>query len=104
MRVTFDSAEEMLDTIINGFDLYNTKTEEYVFVYSESGSICVYNINNDEMKKLTKTARENGSHVGAYLGTGGNIYDDVSNPHYNVFKISNFSSTRLRIFLFSNKM
>lgn len=79
----FNSAQEMLDCIQKGTDLYNPKTETYVFVYSEAGSIAYYSIDNEEAKELQRKAEENDEYWGAFLGPGGWIVDDPSSDFYN---------------------
>ena len=76
-QMRFNSPEQMLDAILNGEkDLYNVKTGDYVFHYSESGSIAVYNLTSEEAEELDKKAIENGEYWGAFLGGGGEIWDD----------------------------
>lgn len=76
-KMSFNSPEQMLDAILKGEkDLYNVKTGDYVFHYSESGSIAVYNLTSEEAEELDKKAIENGEYWGAFLGGGGEIWDD----------------------------
>lgn len=75
-QMSFNSPEQMLDAILNGEkDLYNVKTGDYVFHYSESGSIAVSNLTSEEAEEIDKKAIENGEYWGAFLG-GGEIWDD----------------------------
>lgn len=72
--MTFNSGKEMLDTLNNDVDLYNSETETYVFNYNSLGSICVYHVTNEDAEKLKKEDE----YWGSYLGVGGAIYDDTS--------------------------
>lgn len=71
--MTFRDGHEMLTKIQEGRDFYNPKAEEYVFCYNESGSICVYHVDNKSAAILKEVAEE---YWGACLGAGGTIYDD----------------------------
>ena len=79
--ITFENGQEMLDTILCGNDLYNAETGEYVFQYSESGSIAVYTLNENTVLKLRQMSEDEGQYWGAFLGPGGLIYDD---PIFNL--------------------
>ncbi len=74
-KMKFHSVEEMRQALQEG-DLYCERTNEYVFTYNDGGSICIYTIPLDEAYKLEKMAREDDEYWGAYLGVGGDIYDD----------------------------
>lgn len=78
----FNSAQEMLDVIKKGTDLYNPNTNTYVFVYSDAGSIAYYRIDNEEAKELERKAREADEYWGAFLGPGGWIVDDPSSDFF----------------------
>lgn len=83
----FHSGTQMLDYIQKGNDLYNPETNTYVFLYNESGSICVYDwISNDHALDLALT-REGWS---GYLGVGGYIYDDPSYEDYDDMAMDNW--------------
>ena len=69
--MTFNSGQEMLETIKNDVDLYNRETEQYVFNHSGCGNIAVYYISNEDADELAKED----DYWGAYLGVGGAIYD-----------------------------
>ena len=72
-------ALEFLKNIQSGTDYYNPKEETYVFVYSDRGSICIYSIDPDKAKELAEKSAENdGEYWGAFLGCGGEIFDDMS--------------------------
>lgn len=83
--MTFNSAREMLDYIQDGFDLYNPETGTYVFLYNGAGSICVYSISREEAEELKKKEY----YWGAYLGAGGNIYDDPSYEYHTEDQMNN---------------
>lgn len=86
----FNSGEEMLSAIIDDYmDLYNKETEEYVFLYNDCGSICVYSIDNDHAEELKEQQKEDGEYWGAHLGVGGCIYDD---PSYEDFEDGDYSN------------
>ena len=55
--MTFGSAKEMLDTILQGTDLYSPSNALYVFVYNDEGtSICTYSgMNICKMTNATST-------------------------------------------------
>lgn len=76
--MTFNTAEEMLTTVLNGTDLYSPSEEFYLFVYNdEQTSICTYwGITNEEIEKyLNDTTMD--EYYGAYLGfRHSGIYDD----------------------------
>lgn len=42
-QMKFKNAKEMFDLIQSGTDLYNVKTGDYVFLYSDKGAIVAYN-------------------------------------------------------------
>ena len=79
-EITFNSAEEMLDTIQSGTDLWSEELEVYVFVYNDCGSICYYSIDKEQAEELSREAEDADEYWGAFLGIGGNIYDDPSDP------------------------
>ena len=87
--MTFNNGKEMLNVISQDLDLYNKDTEQYVFKYTECGSICVYSIDNDHAEKLKKQKEEDGEYWGAHLGIGGHIYDDPSHEDYREGDYSN---------------
>lgn len=90
----FSSANDMFEKIkVN--DYYNHITEEYVFTYNDRDSIAVYNIDKDEAKKLSKQAKENDEYWGAFLGSGGYIYDEPGNFEWceNHFKEDGWITT-----------
>lgn len=92
----FNSAVEMLD-FINGengtvsHDLYSPKRETYVFSYNDARSIATYHITKEEAKKLSEESKAaSGEYWGAFLGPGGEIWDDVSHECYRDGQVSNF--------------
>lgn len=88
--IVFKNGKEMLHTIWGG-DLYNVETGDYVFEYNNCGSICVYNLSEEEAIELqVKSKLDGGQYWGAYLGPGGYIYDDPSYEGYDKdYSISN---------------
>lgn len=73
----FQTAEHMLAYINQGNDLYSRQAEIYIFNYNEAGSICTYNIDQREAKRLAKLANDSDENYwGAFLGIGGRIWDD----------------------------
>lgn len=73
-RFKFTSAEEMLDAVTEGIDLYNPNTGEFVFTYNEGGSICVYKLSPYQAFRIAKDASGR-DYWGAFLGFGGEIHD-----------------------------
>ena len=72
----FNNEKEMYDFIVGGSDLYNAKTGQYVFVYNDNGAFCEYILEEECAKKVAAKAVRNDEYWGAFLGIGGNIYDD----------------------------
>ncbi len=79
----FNSAQEMLDVIQSGTDLYNPRLGIYVFVYSNAGSISYYSITDEHARELAKLAKENDEYWGAFLGPGGSIVDDPGSDFFD---------------------
>ena len=82
----FKNAKEMLDLIQSGTDLYNVRTGDYVFLYSNEYAIAAYNFDIEYAKELSSHSA--GEYWGALLGFGGSIYEDGSElkwceEHYN---------------------
>ena len=77
-KTAFSSPEAMFSTILSGQDLYSESMNLYVFVYNESGSICVYGIDKDKALELEKKSNENHEYWTAYLGSACDIYDSES--------------------------
>lgn len=94
----FNNWQEMYDYLTAGNDLYNTETGDYVFEYNDAHALCVYNLDEDEAKKLSKKALENNEYWGAFLGTGGRILDvfDYNNDEYRYSKDKNMRSLYLQ--------
>lgn len=84
----FNNWQEMYDYLTAGNDLYNTKTGDYVFEYNDANALCVYSLDEDEAKKLSKKALENNEYWGAFLGTGGSILEasDYNDDKYRYSK------------------
>ena len=83
---TFASTDAMLAAINADNDFYNKTTGEYVFKYSESGSIAVYRLDMEEALELQKKAMEDKQYWGAYLGPGGYIYDNPDRRDCNILE------------------
>ncbi len=79
----------MLAHIKAGNDLYSEKAYCYIFCYNEAGSVCTYNLDMYEAKKLAQEASQADEYWGALLGIGGSIYDDPSHECYTEDKVSN---------------
>lgn len=71
----FKNAQEMLDTIQRGTDLYNPECGIYVFVYNDEGSICYYSIDREQASELAAKVKVTDEYWGAFLGWGGHIID-----------------------------
>lgn len=74
----FKDSSAMLDTLKDGYDLYSPSLGKYLFVYNDAGSICYYDISVNEMYELITNALKINDYVGALLGPGGFICDDIS--------------------------
>lgn len=86
----FNSAQQMLDFINGGNDLYSPKAEIYVFNYNEAGSIATYRITTEEAGELAnKVKHSEENYWGAFLGIGGSIWDDPSHECYKEGQTSN---------------
>lgn len=81
----FDSAEQMLNTITNGIDLWNPNLKKYVFVYDENDSLCVYELDEELINKLTQSSNEYWS---SYLEGDGDV---ISHENALSFCEKNFS-------------
>ena len=75
-RTIIYSAEDMVNTLQAGMDLYNVLTQEYVFQYNTEGAIAVYSVSLEEAKELEEKSQSSGEYWGAFLGAGGTIYDE----------------------------
>lgn len=78
----FKTPEQMLGYINDNHDLYSRKAETYIFNYNEAGSVCSYHIDEEKAKELSIKAKADGEYWGAFLGTGGEIWDDPSHECY----------------------
>lgn len=79
----FKDAQDMLDTIVNDcVDLYNPNTNEYVFLYSDFGSIATYWISKEKADELDRDSKEFKDYWSAFLSDGGLIYDNKSHELY----------------------
>lgn len=85
----FTTAQEMLEFIQDGNDLWSQSAETYVFVYNGAGSICIYSINKEKAKQLASDAKKYDEYWSAFLGIGGSIYDDPSYEDYTEDQMSN---------------
>ena len=85
----FETPEQMLEFINSNHDLYSRKAETYVFNYNEAGSVCTYSIDENEAKQLAKKSKANGEYWAAFLGIGGQIYDDPSHDCYHEGQVTN---------------
>ena len=87
--ISFASGQEMYDYITTPasgleYDLYNSELELYVFLYNDTGSICVYSgIDRAEATELAKKGREHGDYWAAFLGWKGSAIYDTPNYENN---------------------
>lgn len=88
-HIKFDSPEEMLDYICGDNDLYNLETGDYIWKYTECGSIAVDNFNLEEAEEIEKKANEIDEYWGGFIGGGSIIYDDPSHELYEEHDASN---------------
>lgn len=80
----FNNAQEMCNYVINECrDLYCKEKELYVFLYNEAGSIAVYSIDEKQAKELQQQSEKYHDYWGAFLGPGGEIYDDPTYEDFN---------------------
>ena len=90
----FNTAQKMLD-FINGkngdvsHDLYSLKAEVYVFGYNDAGSIATYYITEKDAMELSDLANKNDDYWCAFLGPGGEIWDDPSYENFSEGEITN---------------
>ena len=89
VNMKFTTAQEMLEFIQDGNDLWSQSAETYVFVYNDAGSICVYSIDKEKAKQLASDAKEYDEYWSAFLGIGGSIYDDPSYENYTEDQMNN---------------
>ena len=75
-QIIFKNWREMYDALSNGKDLYNPIIGKYIFLYNENGSLCTYNLNQEEAINVAKEA--NGDTWSSVLGTGGYILDTMT--------------------------
>ena len=67
--IRFTSPEDMLNTILNARDLYSREIEQYVFAYTDNGSICIYRgIALAEAEFREHLSEIEGEYWGAHLG------------------------------------
>lgn len=92
-RLKFDDANEMKTLIESGFDLFNTATYEYVFLYNENQDFCSYILTFDEALEYYSKAKEYDEYWGAFLGVGGTVIDDTVNYCEDRFKDNNWIIT-----------
>lgn len=71
----FSTADEMLQTILNGQDLYSPSAEIYVYAEDCSGAIAYYYIDQQEAEKLREEAADALECWSSLLGAGGYIVD-----------------------------
>lgn len=82
-HIVFNSPEEMLNYICNDNDLYNLETGDYIWKYTECGSIAVDNFSLDEAEEIEKKANELHEYWGGFIGGGSIVYDDPSHDLYD---------------------
>lgn len=92
-RLKFNDANEMKTLIESGFDLFNTVTGEYVFLYNENQEFCSYILTLDEVLKCYSKAKECDEYWGAFLGVGGTIIGDTVDYCEDRFKDTNWIET-----------
>lgn len=72
----FNTAEEMYEYLKNGYALYHPKSEIYVFLYNAKGALCTYHLSKDQVKEISKQAKQNHEHWETFLGFGGDVLED----------------------------
>lgn len=81
MLIEFQSGYDMLKQL-DVCDLYSPSQRQYVFSYNDRGAICVYYLTLKEAKALERKSRHMDEYWGAFLGCGGNIWDDPDDPYF----------------------
>ena len=72
----FNTAEEMYEYLKNGYALYHPKSEIYVFLYNAKGALCTYHLSKDQVKEISKQAKQNHEHWKTFLGFGEDVLED----------------------------
>lgn len=72
----FNTAEEMYEYLKNGYALYHPKSEIYVFLYNAKSALCTYHLSKDQVKEISKQAKQNHEHWETFLGFGGDVLED----------------------------
>lgn len=85
-NLKFDSEQAFIEYIQSGKDLYSPSLELYLFAYNEDGAICAYTVTEEKAQELNKQEE----YWGAYLGAGGNIYDNVKGSFENEYKVDDW--------------
>lgn len=72
----FNSAQEIFDYLMDGWDLYDPTAGIFLSLYNDYGSICYYYLSPDEYAQLCAEAEEEDEDsIMGLLGSGGSIYD-----------------------------
>ena len=77
--LTFTSAKDMYDKLIDGPDLYSPTKELLVFHYNLDGAIAYYNIDKEKAQELVTDSKDTGEEWCGLLGPGGYIIDNMYN-------------------------
>lgn len=78
MRIDFGKPENLVGYVLDGHDIYNPVTEEYVWAYTNS-SIAVVEVPWKKAIELQKKAEENDTYMGEFLaGWDTAIYSEDS--------------------------
>lgn len=81
----FETPKDMLAFLRSG-DLYNPQTGTYVFSYNDRGSICEYNLDEEEVHNVIETKYniydDDEQYWGGFLPGGGAIYDMPDDEMY----------------------
>lgn len=85
-NLKFNNKQAFIEYIQSGKDLYSPSLELYLFAYNEDGAICAYTVTEEKAQELNKQEE----YWGAYLGAGGNIYDNVKGNFENEYKVDDW--------------
>ena len=77
MALKFKSGKEMYDYICAGNDIYSKSERTYAFVYNDAGAICIYTLDDEDVKDLVEKSKQHNDYWCAFLGwKGSDILDD----------------------------
>ena len=72
----FYSGEEMYEWMNGNGDLYDPEKSLYAFSYNDAGAVATYRVSRAQAKDLAEKSDLDGDHWSAYLGPGGQVFDE----------------------------